>query len=300
MECRAANTGEQASPFDCSPRFPEGFALGAAVLATGLVALYWSVARDMALQWWHDPNYSHGFVVPVFSAYLIWQKRNRLRALPVTGSSTGLPVVVAGLGVLILGVIGAENFLMRSSLILLLAGLVLFHVGRAMFRELIFPLGFLIFMIPLPSILFNAIAFPLQTFAAANATWILDALGVPVFRDGNVIQLSHITLGVVEACSGIRSLISLLAVAVVWAHLALPGGWVRLLFVAAAVPITIVANAGRIVLTGLIGQRLGIEYAQGFFHGFSGWIIFVVAFLCLFGIHGILVRLTRSPEATPG
>jgi exosortase len=300
MECRAANTGEQASPIDCSPRFPGGFALGAAVLGTGLVALYWSVARDMALQWWHDPNYSHGFVVPVFSAYLVWQKRDRLRALPVTGSWTGLPVVVAGLGMLTLGVIGAENFLMRSSLILVLAGLVLFHAGQAVFRELLFALGFLIFMVPLPSILFNAIALPLQTFAAVNATWILDALGVPVFRDGNVIQLSHITLGVVEACSGIRSLISLLAVAVVWAHLALPGGWVRLLFVAAAVPITIVANAGRIVLTGLIGQRLGIEYAQGFFHGFSGWIIFVVAFLCLFGIHGILVRLTRSSGATSG
>jgi exosortase len=295
MEGRAVNTSEQANSFDSSSRFPEGVGLGLAVLASLLVALYWSIGRDMVLQWWYDPNYSHGFVVPVFSAYLIWQKRGRLRALPMTGSWTGLPVVVAGLGMLILGVIGAENFLMRGSLILVLAGLVLFHAGQAVFREVLFPLGFLIFMVPLPSILFNAISLPLQTFAAANATWMLDAMGVPVFRDGNVIQLSHITLGVVEACSGIRSLISLLAVAIVWAHFSLSGGWAKLLFIGVAVPITIVANAARIVFTGLIGQWLGIDYAQGFFHGFSGWIIFVVAFLCLLGVHGILRRFTKSP-----
>jgi exosortase len=275
--------------------------LAAAVLLPPIVALlYWSIARDMAADWWEDPNYSHGLLVPIFSAYLVWQERERLRALPVRGSWLGLPVLLAGLGVLLLGVAGAELFLMRSSLIVVIAGLVLLHVGTAVFRQLLFPIAFLSFMVPLPSIVFNAVAFPLQGLAAANATAALDLLGVPVLRDGNVIHLSRITLGVAEACSGIRSLISLLALAVVWAHLAVPGLWAKLVFVAAAFPITIVANAGRVVLTGLIAQRFGSAYAEGFFHGFSGWIIFVVAFACLLGVQGILGgvrRLTRKDES---
>ena len=141
-------------------------------------------------------------------------------------------------------------------------------------------------MVPLPTILFNAVAFPLQGLAAQNATWMLDLLGVPVLRDGNVIHLSHISLGVAEACSGIRSLISLLALAVAWAYLTLPGLWSMLVLVASAVPITIVANAGRVVLTGLIGQWFGVEYAQGFFHTFSGWVIFLLAFSASLGCMG--------------
>jgi exosortase len=269
----------------------------AAILLPSLVTLlYWSITRDMAVDWWEDPNYSHGLIVPMFSGYLVWQERERLRALPLCGSWLGLPVLVAGLALLLLGVAGTELFLMRSSLIVVIAGLVLLHAGTAVFRQLLFPLAFLLFMIPLPSIVFNAIAFPLQGLAATNATAALDFLGVPVLRDGNVIHLSRVTLGVAEACSGIRSLISLLALAVVWAHFAVPGLWAKLVFVAAAFPITILANAGRVVITGLVAQSFGSEYADGFFHGFSGWIIFLVAFVCLLGVQGLLRgvrRLTR-------
>ena len=255
--------------------------------------LYWSIVRDLATDWWDDPNYSHGFLVPVLSAYYVWESRERLQRLAPRGSWLGLPVLLAALGMLVLGVIGAEQFLMRSSLVVVIAGLVLLHGGPAVSRELLFPIGFLFFMVPLPALVFNAVALPLQGVAAENATNVLDFLGVPVLRDGNVIHLSHITLGVTEACSGIRSLISLLAIAVFWTSLGVPGPWAKLVFVAAAIPITIVANSMRVVLTGLIAQEFGIRYAEGFFHSFSGWMIFVVAFVCLLAFQSLLARVRR-------
>jgi len=260
------------------------------VLVTLLGTLYWPILRDLAVQWWEDDNYSHGFLVPIFSGFLIWQRRSELARLATRGTWLGLPVLVAGIATLILGDVGGENFLMRSSLVLILAGLVLFHLGQAIFRRVALPLAYLGFMIPLPAIPFYAVAFPLQTLAAQNAAWTLDQLGVPVLIDGNVIHLSQVSLGVTEACSGIRSLISLLALAVAWAYLTLPGPWSMLALIGSAVPITIIANAGRVVATGLIGQSFGIQYAQGFYHSFSGWIIFLFAFVCLLGVHG-LIRL---------
>jgi exosortase len=258
-----------------------------------LAGLYAGILRDLARQWWDDPNYAHGFLVPLFSGLLVWQRRAQLAALPANGSWIGLPVLLAGVGALLLGEIGAELFLMRSSLIVILAGLVLFHLGRDGFQVLAFPLLFLFFMVPLPATLFHAVAFPLQSLAARNAAWMLDAVGVPVLLDGNVIHLTKQSLGVAEACSGIRSLISLFSVAVAWAALTLPGMIALAVFVAAVVPITILANAGRVVMTGLIGQWFGIEYAEGFFHTLSSWLVFVFAFACLVGLHS-LIRLVQS------
>jgi exosortase len=266
-------------------------AIASVALVGLLIALYWQIGRELVAQWSEDPNYSHGFLVFPFSAYLAWCRRDELRRLQPRPSSLGLPIVVLGLATLILGVIGAENFLARGSFIGVAAGLVLFHLGPEVLRVVALPLGFLLFMIPLPQIVFNAIAFPLQTFAAENATAILDAIGVPVLRDGNVIHLSRISLGVAEACSGIRSLISLLALAVAWGHLSLRTNTARITFVLSAVPITIGANAGRIVVTGLVGQWFGAGYAEGFFHEFSGWLIFLVAFGLLLGVHTALSRL---------
>jgi len=257
-----------------------------------LVSLYGGILRDLAWQWWDDPNYTHGFLVPLFSGFLVWQRRKQLAALPPRASWIGLPVLLAGVGALLLGDLAAENFLMRSSLIVVLAGLILFHLGWDSFRVLAFPLLFLFFMVPLPATLFYAIAFPLQSLAARNAAWTLDHLGVPVLLDGNVIHLTRLSLGVAEACSGIRSLISLFSVAVGWAALTIPGMWGMAVFVAAVIPITILANAGRVGVTGLIAQWFGIEYAQGFFHTFSSWLVFVFAFVCLLGIHGV-IRLAQ-------
>ncbi len=263
------------------------------VLLGLLVGLYGGVLRDLAWQWWDDPNYTHGFLVPLFSGFLVWQRRKQLAALPTKGSWIGLPLLLAGVGALLLGDLAAENFLMRSSLIVVLAGLVLFHLGRDSFRVLAFPLLFLFFMVPLPATLFYAMAFPLQSLAARNAAWMLDTLGVPVLLDGNIIHLTKQSLGVAEACSGIRSLISLFSVAVAWAALTLPGVLSMAVFVAAVIPITILANAGRVVITGLIGQWFGVDYAQGFFHTFSSWLVFVFAFICLLATHA-LIRLVQS------
>ena len=263
-------------------------------LAAILALLYWPIMRDLSVQWWDDANYNHGFLIPLFSGFLIWRERRRLSAIPPSGSLLGLPVLLGGIALLLLGDIGAENFLTRTSLIVVVAGLVLFLAGRASLRALLFPLAYLLFMIPLPGILFYAITFPLQRIAAEQAAWTLDLLGVPVLLDGNIIHLSQISLGVTEACSGIRSLISLLAGAAAWAYLMLPAGWLSVLFVAAAVPITILANAARVVATGLIGQWFGVEYASGFFHEFAGWVVYVFAFACLMGIYGLIQATRRA------
>jgi exosortase len=132
--------------------------------------------------------------------------------------------------------------------------------------------------------------FPLQNVAAQNAKWVLDLIGVPVFLDGNIIHLSHATLGVTEACSGIRSLISLITLAVVWAHLSFKGVWAKLVLIASALPITIIANSARVIATAIVAQWFGMEYAEGFYHGFAGWLIFLVAFGGLLSVHG-LIRL---------
>lgn len=274
-------------------------AIAAPVLGAILTALYWPVLTGLVTQWWDDANYTHGFLVPLFSGFLVWRVRARLTALVPRGSLLGLGVLVGGLGILVLGNVGAENFLMRSSLIIVLSGLVLFHLGSRVLRILIFPLAFLFFMVPLPAVVFYAVTFPLQRLAAENAAWTLDLLGVPVLLDGNVIHLSQISLGVTEACSGIRSLISLLAGAVAWAYLMRPLGWIAGAFVLSAIPITIFANAARVVATGLIGQWLGIEYASGFFHEFAGLAVYTFALACLGGAYALARALGRRTGQSP-
>lgn len=273
----------------------------ALLLCVTLVVLYAPILQDLGRQWWDDANYQHGFLVPIVSAFLIWRRRGVLQGIAPHGSTwLGVPVLLLGIGMLLGGDIGAENFLMRSSLIIVLAGLVLFILGPHLLRAVLFPLAFLFFMVPLPAIVFYAITFPLQRMAAEQAAWILDLLGVPVLLDGNIIHLSQISLGVTEACSGIRSLISLMAGAITWAYLLGPSRWTMLFFAVATVPITIIANAGRVVATGLIGQWFGVEYASGFFHELAGWVVYMFAFLCLVALHALLRlagRLRREVRA---
>ena len=260
----------------------------AGALVAILVALYARVFSVWFEDLWSDPNYSHVYIVPIISGLVIWQRRRVLAALPIRGSWAGLPLLLAGLGALIVGDIGAETFLMRSSLIVVIAGLILLHLGPGMLRTLSFPLGFCLFLVPMPAVFFYAMTARLQNIAAETGAWGLDLLGVPVLLDGNVIHLSRVTLGVTEACSGIRSLITLVALGVAWAHLMLPRFWMQIVLVVSVLPITIVANAGRIVMTGLVGRWFGVEYAEGFFHFFSGWLVFVLAILCLLAVHGVL------------
>jgi len=263
-----------------------GLLAGAVVVL--LVGLYARVLPLWLQDLWDDPNYSHVFIVPIISGFVLWQRRRALAALPIRGSWRGLPLLLAGVFALILGDIGDETFLMRTSLIVILVGLVLLHFGPQMLRALTFPLLFSLFVVPMPAIFFYATTVRLQNFAARSGASMLDLLGVPILLDGNIMHLSRITLGVTEACSGIRSLITLVALGVAWAYLMLPKFWMRVVLVVSVLPITILVNAGRIVITGLVGQWLGAEYADGFFHFFSSWLIFVLALLSLLAVHGVL------------
>jgi exosortase len=258
-----------------------------AVIVVLIAVLYFPILARLAHQWRTDDNYSHGFFVPAFSAYVIWHERRRLAALEPRPCWWGALLVSFALVVLICGVFGAELFLSRSSLVLLLGSLVVYSFGWKHFRALLFPWAFLFLMIPIPAIVFNQIAFPLQLVASTLASSLLSAFGVPVLREGNVIQLPAMSLEVVEACSGIRSLMSLCTLAVIYGYFLEPRIRSRVALALAAVPIAVAANSLRIVGTGLLGQYWDPDKAQGFFHIFSGWLIFVMSLLMLFGLHGL-------------
>lgn len=291
-------------PRTVAGRYPAGTRLGAHtwwVQGTAVMVLVGLLYRDifakLAGNWWTDPNFSHGFFVPLFSAFLLWRDRRRLASIPVKPSWFGLVLVAVALGTLILGVMGAELFLSRSSFLFLLAGLIVTFLGWNYFRAVLFPWAFLFLMIPIPAIIFNQITFPLQLLASRVATSMLQSVGVHVLREGNVIQLPVTSLDVAEACSGIRSLLSLTTLAIVYGYLLDRRVLGRVALFVAAVPIAIVANASRIVGTGLVAQYWDPEKAQGFYHEFSGWIIFVVSLGMLFLTHGALSLFYRRRGA---
>jgi exosortase len=249
------------------------------ILAVVSVWLYWHTLLHLVGQWWNDPNFSHGFFVPLFSAFVIWQERDRLARITPKPSWAGLIVLLAGLAVLIVGRLGAELFLDRSSLLLVLAGVVILFLGWNLFRAVLFPWAFLLLMIPIPTIVFNQITFPLQLLASRVAATVLPVLGVPILREGNVINLPSMALEVAEACSGIRSLMSLVTLAIIYGYLMEKRLWVRWLLAVASVPIAVAANSIRIIGTGLLVQYWDADKAEGYFHASWGWIIFVVRIL---------------------
>jgi exosortase len=262
--------------------------------------LYYSIVGKLIVDWSNDPNFSHGFFVPLFSAYLVWEKRGKLQSLPARPANWGLLVVAASMALVIVGILGAELFLSRVSLVLLLAGLVLTFEGTEWMRELLFPWLFLFLMIPIPAIIFNQITFPLQLLASELASFLLPIFQVPVLREGNVIQLPSMPLEVAEACSGIRSLLSLGTLAIIYGYFLDSVTWRRVLLAVAAVPIAVAANAFRIVGTGLAVQYWDPQRALGFFHEFSGWVIFVVSVLMLFAVHKVLRWLSPGEARAQG
>jgi exosortase len=267
-----------------------------AILLSLVVLLYGSVLKGMILQWWYDPDYSHGFFVPLFSGFILWQQRERWLTTSIKPSNFGFVVMLGAVGLLVVGSLGAELFTSRFSLLALLAGMILFLLGWSVLRAVSFPLGFLILMIPIPVIIYNQITFPLQLLASRLASSFLELAGVPVLRDGNVLVMSNYSLEVVEACSGIRSLMSLTALAIAYGYLTEPRWWVRYLLVVLMVPIAIAANAIRITGAGMLAHRFGPTAAEGFLHGFSGWVIFLVALLLMFVSHRILRPMEKGQK----
>lgn len=265
-------------------------------ILSGLVLLlYAPVLKNLVLQWWSDPDYSHGFFVPLFSGYILWRQRARWMTIEIKPSNFGLLVMLGAVGLLLVGSLGAELFTTRFSLLILLVGMILFLAGWKFLRAVSFPLCFLIFMIPLPQIVYNQITFPLQLLASRFATFWLEVVHVPVLRDGNILVFSNYSLEVVEACSGIRSLMTLISLAVIYGYLLESRLWVRILLVVLMVPIAIVSNAIRIMGAGVMAHRFGPAAAEGFLHEFSGWVIFLVALLLLFAFHWILRHIRKLP-----
>ena len=239
-------------------------------------------------QWWTDPDYGHGFFIPLFSGFVLWRERKRWLKSEIKFSSFGLPVMGGAIALFFLGSLGAELFIGRLSMLVMLAGMILFLAGWKMLRAVVFPLGYLALMIPLPVIIYNQITFPLQLIASRLATFWLELVQVPVLRDGNVLILSNYSLEVVEACSGIRSLMTLISMAVAYGYLMEPRRWVRCLLVLLMVPNAIVSNAIRIMGAGVMAHRLGPYAAEGFLHTFSGGVIFLAALILMVVCHQIL------------
>jgi exosortase len=260
-------------------------ALGSVTIFLLVAAVYYQVLGKLATDWWQIPDFSHGFLVPVFAAYLVWEKRSVLRGTKIAPAWSGIAVMALGIAVLLLGVYGSELFLSRVSLIILLAGLVLCFGGAQLLKELRFALLVLLLAIPIPEIVFNQITFPLQLLASTLASDLLPLFGVPVLREGNVIDLPVMKLEVAEACSGIRSLMSLFTLAVFYGYFMEKSNWRRVALLLASIPIAIAANALRILGTGLCVQYWDPEKALGFFHEFSGWVIFLVSLACLYLFH---------------
>ena len=287
-----------------------GLAIGFAILFA-----YATVLAKLVRDWWSDENYSHGLLIPFIIGYLLWTQRDKLARVNVNSSLFwGGAAIVLALFALWAGVAGAELYTQRLSLVLLLAGITVYFWGFSLLRLLLVPFSLLFLALPIPAIIFNKIAFPLQLFASRCAVWSMSMLGIPVLRQGNIIELKPLNsfdtkkLEVVEACSGIRSLMTLLTLAVVFAYFTHtpsddeppprgPWGWLRsywfwraLIIVGSAVPIAILTNAFRVSGTGVLAHYYGTAVADGFFHSFSGWAIYIVAFILLFGIGMILDR----------
>lgn len=263
------------------------------IVIISLAILYFSVIQRLVADWIQLPDFSHGFLIPFVSFYFVYERRKELFALNPSGYWAGLPLLIFGILLFLLGNLATEYFTMRFSLMVVIGGIILFLLGKEYFRTLLFPLLYLIFAIPIPSILMDRITFPMQLFASKVAANTLYLMGIPILREGNVMVLANTSLEVAEACSGIRSLISLLALSVVFAYISQKVTWKRVALVLSTFPIAIIANAARVSGTGILAQYYGDKVAQGFFHGFSGWILFVVAFVCLFLLGTLLSRIKK-------
>jgi exosortase len=284
-------------------------------IVAALVFVYSSVVEKLARDWWTDENYSHGLLIPFVIAYIVWGERTEFsrrsdsQTLPAKSAIIcGAISVTFALLMLWCGVAGAELFAQRLSLVLMLGGVAVYFFDFRVLRLAAVPLLLLALAIPIPAILFNKIAFPLQLFASRCAVWTMQSIGIPTLRQGNVIELMPLNaaqpkrLEVVEACSGIRSLMTLVTLAVIFAYFTRPQSetkgahwrnkrqffltnykfWRACLIVASAVPLAIAMNALRVSMTGVLARFYGTQIADGFFHTFSGWVVYVVAAILLF------------------
>ena len=262
-----------------------------ALAAIGLV--YSTIVPGMVEDWYNDPNYSHGFLVPLISVYFLSENWGALKVTPLRPSNLGLPVIIGSLLLLLLGYVGTEYFTMRASLVPLIGGIVLYWFGWAVLRLSSLAIAFLIFMVPLPYIVYDAIAFPLKLLVTNASVTVLKILSIPVVSEGNIIMFPQTVLEVADACSGLRSLMSLVTLAVALAFLSQKTAVKRTILIISAVPVAIVTNMIRVIVTGVLASRYGAAAAEGFFHEFAGMAIFAMAMIILFSESAILRRVGR-------
>ncbi len=269
-----------------------GWILGLLVLA------YLPILSRMANQWSNDDDMSHGFFVPAVAAYIAWSRKDELLATEVKPSYWGLALLLWSIVQMTLGILGAELFLQRSAFVGSVWGAVLFLGGWPFIRALALPLLMLPLMVPIPAVIYNQITFPLQLFASSVAEHALSLLGIPVLRDGNVLELANQKLSVVEACSGIRSLMSLTFLSLFYGYLSERRLWVRWSIFLASIPIAVAANAFRVSATGVLSEY-NPDLAQGFFHTLEGGVSFAFAFGLMILFHVIVKKLFPLKEPNP-
>jgi exosortase len=273
-------------------RWIQGLLLGVLVAALG--ALYFRPFVDLVGIWLSDDNMSHSFLLVPVIAYLVWARRAQLAATERRPAGIGLALIVVSLLVLLIGTAGVEFFLMRMSAVGVIVGTLLYLAGWQWVRVLIFPLSLTLLVIPIPPVIFFQLTFPLQVMATKFGVAALELAQIPVLREGNVIWLSHTTLEVTEACSGIRSLLSLFTLAVLYGYFTDPRQPARAVIALSSVPIAIFANGLRIAGTGLAAHYIGPQAATGFFHSFSGWVVFMTSLVMLLAVANAVKKLPLS------
>lgn len=266
-------------------------------LALVFCLLYHHTIFKLISDWSSDPNFSHGFLIPFVALYMVWYKQAEISKISSDSSKTGVFIIILGMLIHIAGVVGAELFLMRFSMVITLAGIIIYYHGFRMFKKVLVPVAYLIMMIPIPAILWNKIAFPLQLFSAKISAAAISALTIPVFREGNILHLANTSLEVVDACSGIRSLTSLLALTGAFAflvHVSTVKKWILFL---SAVPIAVAVNVIRLTITGAMAAWIGPETAHGFLHDMSGLIIFGAALILVYIVYLIAIKIEKKYPA---
>jgi exosortase D (VPLPA-CTERM-specific) len=249
---------------------------------------FWIPIRGIVNTWITNPDYSYGFLIPIISLYLIWERRDALDGVRIRNSWFVLPVLIVFILLSLYAILGSSGNISRPAVPLLVLLFTVFCFGVDLTRRFLLPLGFLIFMVPIPDFLERTIGLFLKTVSSRLGTALIRAFDIPVYLSGNVLDLGTSQLQVVDACSGLRYLFPLFALGVIYAHFFQRPNWKKWICVIATLPISVLMNSVRIGATGILTNKFGSEVAEGFFHGFSGWVMFLVAFLLLFGFGKIL------------
>jgi len=258
------------------------------LLAAAFALLFSRTIAELVEAWLNNPNFSHGFLIPFVALYMVWHSQKTIRQTPVTPYNPGIAIIILGMLLHLVGNVGAEYFVQRFSIVVTIAGIVIFIFGFSMFKVLLVPIAYLVLMIPIPAIIWNMIAFPLQLFAAAGAEEMIQLINLPILREGNILHLANTSLEVVDACSGLRSLTSLLALGGVFAFIAPLKKISKWLLFFSAIPVAIAVNVIRLTITAMAAAWIGPEAAHGFLHDMSGLIIFGAALILMYLSYSVI------------